>query len=617
MAQRADVLTLVVRAETAQADAALNRTADTSERTAQRATRASEGMSGAWNTFQVSVRGALTALAGAGAAVAVVDRLGERAERVTHLSDAFGHLGERIGANAETFLPKLEEATGGVVSRLELMEKANNAVILGVAKSEDQFAELADVATRLGRAVGLDATAALDSLVTGIGRQSRLMLDNLGIIVKVEDATEAYARSLGKAASELTDVEQKQAFMNATMEAARTAAEGLGEQNQTLAGTWRAVKTELVDFMDVLLNLANQTPGILERSGLAGLANTWAMVMGIRGFGPGGLPFVNDRGQPFPGPAGPAGPPGRPPAGAAPLPPLSGIGFLPETGGLVHDTLRPTSKGAEQYAEEFARRLAQSEAANERQTEQELEAAEKRWEQMIELEQLGARRSVEARALGLEDGSRELEDLEMALLLERQEREREQFEEFGADLTDLTIAHGLERNALEAEFAAEREAIAEREHRRKVALAKSTLLLVAESLGILFENSKLAAYAHAIINTAEGVTKALTLPFPLNFAVAGLVAAAGAKEIATISSARIGGGGAVYAPSAGGLAGGGGTFSAGPTPTGPSDESRGLTIRVYLEGQGIVQDPEEFSRTIARDIRRQLGRAGEGAVGDV
>src|SRR5690606_40586536 len=63
------------------------------------------------------------------------------------------------------------------------------------------------------------------------------------------------------------------------------------------------------------------------------------------------------------------------------------------------------------------------------------------------------------------------------------------------------------------------------------------------SSDLLFPKSKAAAIASAIINTAVAVTEALKLPPPLNFVQAGLVAAAGAAQVATIASTNISGGG--------------------------------------------------------------------------
>jgi hypothetical protein len=66
--------------------------------------------------------------------------------------------------------------------------------------------------------------------------------------------------------------------------------------------------------------------------------------------------------------------------------------------------------------------------------------------------------------------------------------------------------------------------------------------MAVSALTTIFGESKATAYAQAVINTAEGVTEALTLPFPLDFVVAALIAAAGAVQISKISSTNVGGG---------------------------------------------------------------------------
>lgn len=71
------------------------------------------------------------------------------------------------------------------------------------------------------------------------------------------------------------------------------------------------------------------------------------------------------------------------------------------------------------------------------------------------------------------------------------------------------------------------------------------------SLSSVFGESKAFAIAQAIINTAEGVTRALAAyPPPFNFAAAAAVGAAGAAQIAAIKSTTKGGGGGGAAPAA-------------------------------------------------------------------
>jgi len=149
--------------------------------------------------------------------------------RVKTMERAFLNLGKSVGVNDKS-LGKLRGALNGTVKDTDLLRQANNAMLLGIVDSDDQMAELFDNAQRLSQALGKDALYGIESLTTGIGRQSRLMLDNLGIIVKAEDAYDAYAEALGKNTSELTDNERKQAFIQATMESVREKVAQLGPE---------------------------------------------------------------------------------------------------------------------------------------------------------------------------------------------------------------------------------------------------------------------------------------------------------------------------------------------------------------------------------------------------
>jgi hypothetical protein len=164
-----------------------------------------------------------------GLGIRQVARLVAEASKVEGLRTAFEALSGESGTLTES-LGKIREATDGTMSDFALFEQANNAMILGVTKNSDEMAEMFDIAQRLGRALGKDTAQSVESLVTGIGRQSRLMLDNIGIVVKSEEAYEKYANKLNKTAKDLTDAEKKQAFLEATMESARQKVAELGDE---------------------------------------------------------------------------------------------------------------------------------------------------------------------------------------------------------------------------------------------------------------------------------------------------------------------------------------------------------------------------------------------------
>ena len=96
--------------------------------------------------------------------------------------------------------------------------------------------------------------------VTGVGRQSKLMLDNIGVIVKAEEAYTAYAAKLGLAADELTDVQKKLAFAEAAFEAIDISAEGLSEGTKTLSDHWFVLKNNITNAADAMIDFVNKIP---------------------------------------------------------------------------------------------------------------------------------------------------------------------------------------------------------------------------------------------------------------------------------------------------------------------------------------------------------------------
>jgi len=176
------------------------------------------------------------------------------------LTKAFGNLGASVGFNSKS-LDKFRKATNGTVTDIDLMTQANNAMLLGIVQSDDQFADLIDNAQRLAQAVGKDAVFGIESLTTGIGRQSKLMLDNLGIIVDTQKAYDVYAESIGKSTSQLDDNEKKQAFIQATMASVKEKVDQLGEE--TLGAT------ESIAQLDVAMeNLKTATGSFVEGPGV-------------------------------------------------------------------------------------------------------------------------------------------------------------------------------------------------------------------------------------------------------------------------------------------------------------------------------------------------------------
>lgn len=128
---------------------------------------------------------------------------------------------------------------------------------------------------------------------------------------------------------------------------------------------------------------------------------------------------------------------------------------------------------------------------------------------------------------------------------------------------------------------------------------------LATSLGTIFNEQKVSAYAAAVLNTAEAITKSIATygATPWGLAAAGVAAAAGAAQIATIQRAsRSGGGSAPTAPAA-----------AAPLPSiassGPADTSGGAKQAINLTINGRYVDADQV-RELIEQINEYSGDGG-------
>lgn len=88
----------------------------------------------------------------------------------------------QFGVDAGTIINQLRQASGGTISDLDLVTAASRAMQLGVTTDLNKMANLLEIARVRARAMGTTTSAAFDDLVTGIGRASPMILDNLGIV---------------------------------------------------------------------------------------------------------------------------------------------------------------------------------------------------------------------------------------------------------------------------------------------------------------------------------------------------------------------------------------------------------------------------------------------------
>ena len=107
-------------------------------------------------------------------------------------------LGQASGLAMHTLSRGLVEATGNAVSLEEAMRSV--ALITSAGIDPGSIERFGNVARGAATALGRDVNDAISRLTRGITKLEPELLDELGIMVRLDDATEKYAASIGVAA---------------------------------------------------------------------------------------------------------------------------------------------------------------------------------------------------------------------------------------------------------------------------------------------------------------------------------------------------------------------------------------------------------------------------------
>lgn len=181
---------------------------------------------------------------------AAIVKFGQKGVKFKGIQDAFKSLAANQGQDANVMLANMKKLSAGTVSELELMKQANNALLLGLPV--DKFGDMVKIARGAAAATGESMEHMLSSITTGLGRQSKLVLDNLGIVFDLNKAYEEHAQKIGVSAGELLDFEKKQAFVNKALEIGNDNLKNQGGVQDSAADKWKAIKITMVDTANKL-----------------------------------------------------------------------------------------------------------------------------------------------------------------------------------------------------------------------------------------------------------------------------------------------------------------------------------------------------------------------------
>lgn len=220
-----------------------------------------------------AMAGTLTNVTAAAGAVALAlnqaFEFGRHGAAVVQTAESFEMLVRQVGGSAD-LLEELRTVSRGTIDDMSLMS-ATATLLAGtqgrlgkeLADNAPRILEIASAAAKLNPALG-DAKFLYESLMTGIKRGSPMLIDNTGITLKLGEANEKMAASLGKSVEALTSDEQKLAILFATLQAGDVMMQQVGGTAASLTDPfdrWNASVKNLGDslaetFMPLLADAA-------------------------------------------------------------------------------------------------------------------------------------------------------------------------------------------------------------------------------------------------------------------------------------------------------------------------------------------------------------------------
>lgn len=218
--------------------------------------RASGPLRGVTKRLQGLGRAALMAsggaIAGLGAIGAGIIKLTINAASLSQVRAAFDGIAQSAGTSGDAMLESLKKASGGMVDTQTLMQNFNNAAQLVSTDFAKKLPSAMGYLQKVSAATGTSMDYMLNSLVTGVGRLSPMILDNLGIQVKLSEATATASHMFGVQADKLTKAQIQAGMMNVVLKKLHDNTAAMPDVTNTAAAATARLKTMFTDTRNAI-----------------------------------------------------------------------------------------------------------------------------------------------------------------------------------------------------------------------------------------------------------------------------------------------------------------------------------------------------------------------------
>lgn len=203
----------------------------------------------------------------------------KRAADVQLLEESQVKFAQNSGVALQSITQRLRDASDGMLG----FQEAGQAAAIGLAKgfSPSQLEALAKGARKASTALGRDFQDSFDRLVRGASKAEPELLDELGITLRLEEATQKYADAIGKNRDELNSYQRSQAVL---IETQRQLNKNFGDFEGATNPFIRLSKTfeDLIkQVTQFFLPLFTALADIINRSAIAAVAVFGAFALSI------------------------------------------------------------------------------------------------------------------------------------------------------------------------------------------------------------------------------------------------------------------------------------------------------------------------------------------------
>ena len=201
-----------------------------------------------------------------------------RSAQVDTLTDSMKQLEIVSGNSVRAVARDLQEASGFGLDFADSMRSTSLALSAGFDTTA--ITELGEVARNAAVSLGRPMGDALDRIFRGVIKVEPELLDEIGLFVRVKDASAKYASELGIAASELTEFQKRQAFAN---EAIRQGQEKFEDFSEIPTDPYSQLAAAFSDIAQNFTSILNSVVGPLLSALAASKGLMTALFLGIAG----------------------------------------------------------------------------------------------------------------------------------------------------------------------------------------------------------------------------------------------------------------------------------------------------------------------------------------------